>query len=155
MCVPGSHKYHEDIVKTVPKKYIHSEWYKFLDDNKEFMKEKDLKMKRIPMKAGSVILWDSRLAHSSTGWCKDAKKNNRLQVFVCMKPASCLSPEEIKLRQKAYTAKRASRHLPDHISLFAMNPRYYGPISGYIEYNIPESCEMSETEKKLHGLISG
>jgi len=160
ICIPGSHKFHDELVDKIAKndpKSISGDWYKINNDDKNWIKDKDLDIIRVPMKAGSVVLWDSRLMHASTSWCKSSIKEIdipfRLQIFACMKNSSYLTEKEKIKRNKAYIEGRTCRHIPDKVTLFGKNPRMYGPTSKYDKLIVPKSCELTIDEKRLHGLI--
>jgi ectoine hydroxylase-related dioxygenase (phytanoyl-CoA dioxygenase family) len=161
VCIPGSHKYHEQLLSKMDTKTKASNWYILSQEDKVFMRENGLNITRVPMKAGSVVIWDSRTVHASTGFCRSSLKYEsdipyRLQIFVCMKPLdddSQISPKERQRRIKAYLEGRVSRHIPDQIELMTKSPRKYGNLSDYDTLNIPESYCMSDQERKLHGLI--
>ena len=160
VCIPGSHLHHDELVDRIAEnapKVLNEDWYKIDGSDKTWIKKKGLDIMRVPMKSGSVILWDSRLIHSSTSWCRSSTQKMfipyRLQIFVCMKPADCLTEVDKVKRNKAYIEGRTSRHIPDNITLFGKNPRMYGPVSNYAKLKVPKSCELTDDEKKLYGLI--
>lgn len=155
ICVPGSHLYHEEIMK-LNGGFKKGDWLVMNDETKAFLKSKNLELKRIALEKGSVVCWDSRTAHSSSGYCKTSNpETTRLQVFVCMAPASNdkqIFNLEFEKRNKGYEEGRVSRHNPITVSLFPKNPRLYAPAQ--MKFNIPKSIELDEEEKKLHGLLS-
>jgi hypothetical protein len=168
LCVPGSHQYHDEIMKG---NFCQGDWLIMDQEHKALLKSKGLKMKRVPLKAGSMVLWDSRLCHSSSGYCKtSAVDGMRLQVFVCMKPTPKNGPfkeANMERRKWAYenrvvshhtvtperlTKKRCKKIVAEVLPLFSKKPRVYGAPN--LDFTIPASVKMTEEEKKLHGLSS-
>ena len=152
LCVPGSHRYHAEIM-ALNGGFKPGDWLVMNEACKALLKEKGLQMTRVPMKAGDFVLWDSRTAHASAGYCKTvAATTTRLQVFVCMRPIKPETREvEMKKRQRAYKDGRVSKHNAECIALFGKKPRLYKPA--VVEFNVPASAEMSEDEMRVHGLI--
>ncbi len=154
ICVPGSHLYHEEIMK-LNGGFRKGDWLVMNDETKAFLKSKSLELIRVPLEKGSVVFWDSRTCHSSSGYCRTSDSHTtRLQVFVCMSPAEKdkkIFKTEYEKRKKGYDEGRVSRHNPIVVSLFPKNPRLYAPAK--IQFNIPKSIELSENEKKMHGLL--
>jgi hypothetical protein len=154
ICVPGSHAYHKEIM-SLNGGFTKGDWLIMNEDTKKFLRDKGLELIRVPLKAGSVVLWDSRTVHSSSGYCRSSDPDvSRLQIFVCMLPIpedQDVYEKEIKKRIKAYNEGRVSRHNPRTISLFGRNPRTYG--SEVRDFNIPKSAPLNDDEQKLHGLV--
>lgn len=157
VCVPGSHRLHEELLRLGPtKKTLH--WEIMNDAQKEFMRRVELDMRRIPLKRGDVVLWDSRTVHSSAKYCKTARANAfRLQVFACMIPAPQnphVRAAEIAKRRGVYERGLTSKHSPWPIRPFGAKPRLYSKEDEerYAAYRIPPPAELTEEERKLHGL---
>jgi ectoine hydroxylase-related dioxygenase (phytanoyl-CoA dioxygenase family) len=128
-------------------------WEVMSDNQKTFLREKcDLKVVRVPLEAGDMVLWDSRTVHTSATYTKDSDQNAcRIQVFVAMKPA-VNTPEEIEKRAKAFEAGRVSKHSADYIRLFPKQPHTHGSNPAPCEIP-PSDPNMTDEEKRLHGLI--
>jgi hypothetical protein len=158
ICIPGSHKYHDELVDRIAindPESLPTDWYKINDSDKIWIKDNDLDIVRVPMKAGSLILWDSRLMHASSSWCRSSIEKPfipyRLQIFICMKP-NCLTETDRLKRIKAYKDGRVSRHIPDKISLMTKTPRKYGCTSDYESLITPKSCKLTYSQELLHGM---
>jgi ectoine hydroxylase-related dioxygenase (phytanoyl-CoA dioxygenase family) len=178
LCVPGSHKYHDELLKisereiaeanetlkqevkdgkrkSFSKKKLELHWSIMGPKHVAFLREKGLEMERIPLQRGDFVLWQSRLVHSSAPYCKTARKDAlRLQVFVSMARAVD-DPAERRKRNEAYEKGLVSKHSADRIRLFAKMPRIYGKEGMEImqSLNIPDSVPLSDEEKRVHGLI--
>lgn len=157
VCVPQSHKYHEELLALGPAdKQLH--WEIQNEAQIAFMKEKGLKQTRVPLKRGSVVLWDSRLVHASAPHCKTAPEDStRLQIFVCMKPALTDEAEvnkEMATRKRAYEEGRVSKHSADKIRLFSKRPRMYSKqdVATHEKMQIQPSIVLTDEEKKVYGL---
>lgn len=78
----------------------------------------------VPVKHGSMTLWDSRLVH-----CGKAPSPNRhtarwrLTAFVCMVPSHFCTPNVKKRRQKAVQDNRTTCHWPHKPRVNAKKPR--------------------------------
>eukprot|EP00658_Telonema_sp_P-2_P000613 TRINITY_DN10229_c0_g1_i10.p1 TRINITY_DN10229_c0_g1~~TRINITY_DN10229_c0_g1_i10.p1 ORF type:complete len:231 (-),score=46.80 TRINITY_DN10229_c0_g1_i10:74-766(-) len=89
-CVPGFHKHFQQWVQSLPRS-VFEEWkYVFPD----FSKVHDLKQ-RVPMRAGSLVVWDCRLPH---GAMFNKSDNPRYAQFVRMFPACGLDPDRARRR---------------------------------------------------------
>ena len=143
-----SHLLHEKFF-TDNKVESKSDWYKLSKDEMKYFK--NCKPKRILAKAGSLILWDSRLFHCGSEPLKErAKPNFRGIVYVCMTPREWASEHNLKKKRKAFENKRMTTHWPHHIRLFSKTPRTYGnDISDLVDAK-PVN-ELNELGMKLAG----
>ena len=112
-------------------------------------------MRRVPLARGSLVLWDSRVVHSSSPYFATCPAGaQRIQIFACMLPVSRVPrdkrPEQMAKRQKAYDQGVVSKHSPDFVRLFGKLPQTYGSDQSHL--CVPASVEMSDDEKRLHGL---
>jgi hypothetical protein len=143
---------------TVKEPELH--WMVMNTEQLAFLKSKGLEMKRIPMKKGSFVFWDSRTVHASAPYCATARKDAmRIQIFIAMAPV-LEDPEAVaedrELRQKGYDEGRVSKHSAAMIRLFGKTPRQYNRDHGvlYKKMRIPRSLKMTREEKRLYGLKS-
>ena len=178
VCVPKSHLHHEELLrlgqeqlneenearrkedekngsKKRPKRSIEEHWLIMGEKQQEYMRAHGLVMKRVPLERGDFVLWQSRLVHASAGYCRTTDVDSfRLQVFVSMAVASN-DPAEIAKRQKYVELKRTSKHSARDMRYFGATSRIYSAEQKekHEALTIPDCPEMSEEEKKLHGLI--
>lgn len=180
VCIPGSHKYHEELLQIwedeakeqyrvqmeafkegdkkpkLAKSELH--WQVMSPGQLKFVREKGLQMKRIALKRGDMVLWQSRTIHSSAPYCRTAPEDAmRLHMFVCMRPVpedEEVVKREMKIRREAYANGRVSKHSADHIRLFGKQPRMYSKADKetHDKMQVPPSTKMSEEEEQLYGL---
>ncbi len=156
LCVPGSHKFHKELLALGPtKKKLHWEIMKEEHHQVSFLRSKGLEMKRVPLKRGDMVLWDSRVVHSSSPYFATCPAGaQRIQIFACMLPVSRVPFEQravqMAKRQKAYDDGVVSKHSPDLIRFFGKLPQTYGKPQGH--FVVPASVQMTLEEKRLHGL---
>lgn len=160
LCIPKSHLFHEKILELYDGKSFIPHFQVMKEKQLNFVKEQGLQMKRIPLKRGDMVLWDSRLIHYSAPYCSTAPKDaHRVHIFACMCPVpdnSKLVEGEMKKRKNAYETKRVSKHSPGKIRLFGAKPRLWNDKDKekFEKTPIPESAKMTEEEQKLYGLIN-
>ncbi len=155
LCVPGSHLVHAEVMQMGPAKKTPF-WEVMSDAQKAFVRERGLKPKRIPLQRGEMVLWDSRLVHSSSPYFATADANAvRIQMFACMLPLEHTPlekrPEQKRKRARAYEVGVVGKHSPDLVRLFGHYPRTWGAPQNHLCE--PASAEMSDDERKLHGLV--
>ena len=128
-----------------------SDWYKLNDKELEYFS--DCADKRIKAKAGSLILWDSRLFHCGSEPLVERKKPNyRSVVYICMTPRNFSDEKNIRKKKKAFNNKRTTSHWPHHIKLFSKTPNTYGKqIKDIVNIEPVEFDELSDLGKKLAG----
>lgn len=160
-CFPGSHKLHAKIVKGA------KNWYKLSKDNIDFLEANGLQYTRFTLKAGSMVLFRSQLAH-----CQSHPINidgiiqkPRIVHYVCALPV-CKNKEDndksILMKRKAYDENRATTHYPNYsLSKMGLFPkrlgngitgRYKRDISNFKKAKRMPLEEMSLKLKQLMGL---
>ncbi len=149
----GSHKLHEHYTylynitnpsdwNPIPSEYAN----KFIETRKV-----------LDVKAGSLILWDSRTFHQNT--CGSAESNeDRLVQYLCFLPKNHISNTEKqqKLRQKYFENLNTTNHYPYPMAAIPLQPNtynYYNPDNPiYIDYeNLrkPRLDDLYDEIKKL------
>lgn len=128
-----------------------SDWYKLSEDELKFFKT--CKDKRIRAKAGSLILWDSRLFHCGSEPLVERKQPNyRAVVYVCMTPRSFSDEKNMKKKIKAFDKKRTTSHWPHHVKIFPKKPNTYGKeLKDIVNVEPVEFDDLSDLGKKLAG----
>ena len=120
----GSHHLHGKFFEKHEQKKKR-DWYELSYSESEFFK--DCPNKRIKAKAGSLILWDSRLFHCGGLPLKNRKKPNFRAVFyICMTPRKWSTEEELLKRKEAFFNKQMTTHNPNQVQLYPDKPRSYG-----------------------------
>lgn len=154
VCVPQSHLHH-DRVMTLAGKVTTKNFLVMNDAQKCFLRDTGLDIVRVPVPRGAIILWDSRMSHSSSTYCKTARPDaQRMHVFTCMTPIpKCphARQKEMHKRCKAYAEGRVSKHSPAVVSTFGKQPQTYGKSQAH--FHPQPVADMNAAEKRLHGLI--
>jgi len=142
--VPGSHKIFTDIFKNRPELTACGDFIrlnKFGPDSpwQNEIAEADLGPIKVCAKAGDMVLWDSRMIHcnSPATTARVLPEDGsilplrRLVAYVCMTPASRLTPTAIAKRHEAYFKGHTSSHWPEEISTAGRtnkNKQYKPPV---------------------------
>lgn len=125
----GSHQYHKQFSeeRNISDK---SDWYKLTDDEiSVYTHDYNCPLERITCKAGSFVLWDSRLIHCGQQPMKErAERNFRFCFYVCQMPRNKATSTQLKKKQKAFEGGRLTSHHPIKSKLFPKNPRVYGGV---------------------------
>ena len=125
-CVPGFHRQFEEWVKTQPE-----------DRDTRRPDLEGLEVKRIPGKAGDLLIWHSLLPHGNS---RNTSTKPRLAQYISMSPAS---PDNEEARQRRIQMWR-ERLSPDGRA-FPGDPRQ-------IEQRHGKTAELTDLGKKLLGL---
>lgn len=159
-CFPGSHKLHNILAKG-PKN-----WYRLTEENINVLEENGLKYTRFHLKAGSMVLFRSQLAHCQAHPINvGVEQKPRIVHYICALPI-CTNKEDeektIKMKLKAYSENRATTHYPNYsLSNMRLFPRRLGngiigrykrDVSRFNKANRMPIEEMSARTKQLMGL---
>jgi len=120
--IPGSHLYHDEFFK-IHDIGVSQDWYKYSKTDLEwFYKTKGLKIKKVNVPAGALILWDSRLIHCNHPLNPRQLDKNRYRmcIYVCYTPRSWATEEILKKKQEAFNDIKQTRHWP-HLVLAGDN----------------------------------
>lgn len=163
VCVPGSHRLVEPLVRARAEAPKDKHWMLLDAGQLDFLRTHGMQPARVPMRAGDVVLWDSRTVHSSAKPCASARADMlRLQVFVCMQPApprgSALRAREQAKRRRYAQAGRTSKHSPlpirvfgEHWAGYSNEDRAHGRAIAALAPPV-DLAAMSARAKRLHGL---
>lgn len=148
-CVPKSHSIHEEVLGG---KLDASEWRVMGEREIELFKQHHMYPVRVPLKAGDVVMWDSRTAHASSSYCANSKSTaRRVQLFVCMKPSGDMDEKQRAIRKRAYEEGICSKHDPLPVRLFSKTPRSFSKPPTFKKMSSYDGMTMDE--RKLHGLM--
>ena len=127
----GSHLYHQ---KYFQDKNIKSKSNWHLIDHTVLENLKDSK-KVLKVKAGSLVIWDSRCFHQNQ-YGKPFSEE-RIVQYVCYFPKNNKynTPAMIKKRQKYFDDRRTTSHWPAPIKVNGKQPRTFGDESKIIDYS--------------------
>lgn len=128
--VPGSHLKHSTYAAKHPEATANpKDWHKYTDaELAEFGGE----TVRVHGRVGSLVLWDSRTAHSARPPEPDADETReRCVVYVCYQPRSLIQEPALKRKARAFDEFRMTTHWPaSRIEQFAKTWRTWGkPIT--------------------------
>jgi hypothetical protein len=150
VCVPGAHKVHEQLVAMEPVTKVNH--VVLSDAQKAFLA--GYEVKRVVVPKGSMVLWDSRLPHGTASYCKEGAdpQTCRVAVAVSMRPALEDNPVLVKRREHCFAKGLVTAGFVDNLQWFPEKPHTHGKRMA--EFAVPPSDqEMSDEEKRLHGLL--
>ena len=94
--------------------------------------------KVLDVKAGSLVLWDSRTFHQNQyGPIDSSRKEERIVQYVCFLPDNHIkNTTSMKTKRlKYFNERRTTSHWPAPISVNGLQPQVYGDNSKLINYN--------------------
>ena len=113
LCWPGSHKWHQRLTKGTWRGRSH--WVPLTDDELGTLTAEGLAPRRVPVRAGDVILWRSDLIHSAAPPLGPSP-NFRAVSYTCMLPAALTPPHVAAKKAEAYRGSHTSDHDPSRES---------------------------------------
>ena len=109
LCWPGSHVHHPRIAQGTYRG--RANWFPLTDAELVSLRDAGLEMRRVPVKAGDVILWRSDLAHAGALPIGE-RTSFRAVAYTAMLPA-CLTPPTVwQAKREAYLLGHTSDHAP-------------------------------------------
>ena len=127
LCIlEGSHKYHEELSKYYNLgKEPTNDFYMLNNNDLEFYMNKKCERYNIKMRAGSLVLWDSRLVHCNMRCLENRSKQNfRLVMYVCQTPIKNATQDIIDMRIRGFENLFMTSHCAHRPFLFQKNNRY-------------------------------
>jgi hypothetical protein len=141
----GSHKLHEEYAKeynlTSTKDWLLIE-HNYLDKISD-------KKKILNIKAGSLVLWDSRTFHQNQ---YGTNNEERIVQYVSYLPRCNLTKKMLEKRQKYFADKRTTSHWAYPVKVNGQQPQNYGDSKLIINYNElvkPDLEDLTEDITKL------
>lgn len=141
----GSHKLHEEYAK----EFNLTSTKDWLLIEQQYLDKISDKRKVLNIKAGSLVLWDSRTFHQNQyGNASNTNTNNeeRIVQYVSYLPRCNLSKKMLEKRQKYFADKRTTSHWAYPVKVNGLQPQNYGDATLKINYS-----EL--VEPKLEDLI--
>lgn len=142
---PGSHKLHSSIISK--KGVVMNKWHlidhEYLDN---------LKKKILNIKAGSLVLWDSRMIHQNM---YRENSEERLVQYVCYLPKNNIGNNK-KMREKRlryFNDLRTTSHWPYPIKVVGKQPHTWGNENLLINYSLLKKPELSDIEEKIMEIL--
>lgn len=148
----GSHLLHEHYFKTLNI----DEPYDWCILDKNYVSNLENKKVYVNVKAGDLVLWDSRTFHQNT--CGGPKcVEERLVQYLCYLPRNHIKNDSRQraLRRQCFEEKYTTSHWPYPLSIVPAQPRYnyYNPdnkiIIDYTELLPPRLDDLKEEIEKL------
>lgn len=136
--VPGSHLRHaaleQELTLDLSADARKRDWYKFTESDKAKLAAAGFfnDFKTVHARKGSLILWDSRIAHQGGQIRADAQKlprpnpRPRFIVYVCAQPAfTPLTPAQVVKKRSVFQKLKCTSHWPLQTTIFPP-PRTWG-----------------------------
>ncbi len=143
-CIPGSHLEVANYFKNNPSKTPSKAWQKVKAE--EFSR----KPITVSVKAGQMIIWDSRLVHCNSY----GSPEERIVAYIAYLPRKGLTQKQMLKRQKAFEEKRTTSHWSYPLKLNSLQPQVFGDKSKLIDYKSLPSIEYSpELLSKIKKLL--
>ena len=115
-----------------------------------WLKAQGLAPRCVKAKAGSLVLWDSRTMHQGIQSVKNRPNPKpRCVVYICMKPRSGATEEDLDAKRACLADGRMTTHWPYPVSPFKMMPRTYGKDVSHIVW--PDEPALTPLGKRLAG----
>jgi len=142
----GSHKLHEEYAK----EYNLISTKDWLLIEQQYLDKISDKRKVLNIKAGSLVLWDSRTFHQNQYGINSNEE--RIVQYVSFLPRSNLSKKMLEKRQKYFADKRTTSHWAYPVKVNGLQPQNYGDATLKINYSElvePKLEDMIEEITKL------
>jgi len=149
----GTHKVHKKYFET--KGINSSKNWNLIDHDTLKLLDKTGFKKVLDVKAGSLVLWDSRTFHQNQyGPIDSSDKEERIVQYVCFLPDNHIKNTNAmkKKRLKYFSDNRTTSHWPVPISVNGLQPQVYGDSSKLIDYNElipPDLDDLTDEIMKL------
>ena len=146
----GSHLMHEQYM--AEQELTHGKnWQKIEPDYLETIKDK---RRVLHVKAGSMVLWDSRSFHQNQYGDINCGEE-RLVQYVCYLPKNHAknTKQMHEKRLKYYAQRRTTSHWPYPIHVNGLQPRTFGNKDLEIDYTVLKDTDLSDLEEKIMEIL--
>ena len=126
----GSHKLHEEYAK----EYNLTSTKDWLLIEQNYLDKISDKKRVLNVKAGSLVLWDSRTFHQNQYGAKD-NNEERIVQYVSYLPRCNLTKKMLEKRQKYFADKRTTSHWAYPVKVNGLQPQNYGNALLKINYS--------------------
>jgi hypothetical protein len=149
----NSHKYHKKFFAQFPDRNKPDDWIKFNDDERKWLlSQPDVEEVRVACPAGSLILWDSRTAHSGSNALRGRKEANWcFKVYTSYMPRIFATPKEMKKKRMAFYNRRTCTHWALQSKLFPINPRFGFKMNELQHPHLSKFLYLTQLGYKLAG----
>ena len=125
----GSHKLHEEYAK----EYNLTSTKDWLLIEHKYLEKISDKKRVLNIKAGSLVLWDSRTFHQNQ-YGNNESKEERIVQYISYLPRCNLSKKMLEKRQKYFTDRRTTSHWAYPVKVNGQQPQNYGDDRLKINY---------------------
>ena len=150
----GTHKVHKKYFETKGIKSSKN-WHLIDHDTLKDLDTAGFK-KVLDIKAGSLVLWDSRTFHQNQyGPIDSANPEERIVQYVCFLPDNHKkNTESMKVKRlKYFNERRTTSHWPAPISVNGKQPQTYGDSSKLINYEDLVPPDLDDLEEEIMKLL--
>ena len=142
----GSHKLHEEYAK----EYNLTSTKDWLLIEHDYLDKISDKKKILNIKAGSLVLWDSRTFHQNQ---YGTNNEERIVQYVSYLPRCNLTKKMLEKRQKYFTDKRTTSHWAYPVKVNGQQPQNYGDAKLKINYSELVKPELEDLIEEITKLI--
>lgn len=144
----GSHLLHENYMKE--KNLKHKKNWEKID--KDYLNTISNRKKVVSVKAGSLVLWDSRTFHQNQ---YGIKKEERIVQYVSYLPKTHIKNTKTmqKKRLKYFNERRTTSHWASPLIVNGKQPRTYGNNNLLIDYSKLNIVDLKEFEEEIKKLL--
>ena len=126
-------------------------WIRIEDD---FLKLIESQKRVLKVKAGSMVLWDSRTFHQNC-YGPPSCKEERIVQYVCFLPRD--NPKNNKKmeekRLEYFNSRRTTSHWPYPIHVNSKQPQTYGDESKLVDYETLVKVDLSDLDEEIRKLL--
>jgi ectoine hydroxylase-related dioxygenase (phytanoyl-CoA dioxygenase family) len=149
----GSHKLHEEYAK----EYNLTSTKDWLLIEHEYLEKISDRKRVLNVKAGSLVLWDSRTFHQNQyGNGNNYSNNNkeeRIVQYVSYLPRSNLSKKMLEKRRKYFAEKRTTSHWAYPVKVNGLQPQNYGDKTLNINYSELATPQLEDLLEEIVKLV--
>lgn len=144
----GSHLLHENYMKE--KGLTGKKNWQLIEH--DYLKSIEDKMRVLKVKAGSLVLWDSRTFHQNQ-YGKVGEE--RIVQYVCFLPKvhKQNTKTQHEKRVKYYEERRTTSHWPYPINVNGLQPRTFGNAALLVDYAQLKRPDLSEFDERIRAII--
>ena len=149
LCVyEGSHMLHEQYMKD--KSLTGKKNWQLIDHG--YLESIKDKKRILNIKAGSLVLWDSRTFHQNQ---YGAPGEERIVQYVCFLPKNNEknTKTQKEKRLKYFETRRTTSHWPYSLHVNSLQPQHFGNKNLLIDYSTLTVADLSDFEEKIKQII--
>ncbi len=144
----GSHKLHEEYAK----EYNLTSTKDWLLIEHNYLEKISDKKRVLNIKAGSLVLWDSRTFHQNQYGNNDSKEE-RIVQYVSYLPRCNLSKKMLEKRQKYFTDRRTTSHWAYPVKVNGQQPQNYGDNRLKINYGELVKPKLEDMQEEITKIL--